>query len=137
MYTYWRRMALHPTLELLNAPARDNCVIRRDVSNIPTQALALMNDPIFSEIASAFAKRLLEEVKTDPGDRLERAFRLALGRSPKEEEKNMFLSYLDQQGEDLDKDDEAAKQIAGDRELAVWTLACSVLLNLDETITRP
>ena len=68
---------------------------------------------------------------------MERAFRLALGRSPKEEEKNMFLSYLDQQGKDLDKDDEAAKQIAGDRELAVWTLACSVLLNLDETITRP
>jgi hypothetical protein len=137
MYTYWRRMALHPTLELLNAPARDNCVIRRDVSNVPTQALALMNDPIFSETASAFAKRLLEEVKADAGKRLERAFRLALGRSPKEEEKNMFLRYLDQQGKDLAKDPQATKQIVGDRELAVWTLACSVLLNLDETITRP
>jgi hypothetical protein len=130
-------MALHPTLELLNAPARDNCVVRRDVSNVPTQALALMNDPIFSETASAFAKRLLDEVKVDAGKRLERAFRLALGRSPKEEEKQRFLNYLDQQGKDLDKDAQAAKQIASDRELAVWTLACSVLLNLDETITRP
>jgi hypothetical protein len=137
MYTYWRRMALHPTLELLNAPARDNCVVRRNVSNVPTQALALMNGPIFSETASAFAKRLLQEIKTDEEKRLERAFRLALGRSPKEEEKNMFLNYLDQQGKDLAKDAQAAKQIAGARELAVWTLACSVLLNLDETITRP
>jgi len=137
MYTFWRRMALHPTLELLNAPARDNCVVRRDVSNVPTQALALMNDPIFSETASAFAKRLLDEVNADAGKRLERAFRLALGRSPKEEEKQRFLNYLDQQGKDLDKDAQAAKQIASDRELAVWTLACSVLLNLDETITRP
>jgi len=137
LYTYWRRMALHPTLELLNAPARDNCVVRRNVSNVPTQALALMNDPIFSETASAFAKRLLEEVKTDQVRRLDRAFRLALGRSPKQEEKKTFLSYLEQQGKDLAKDAGAAKQIAGDPELAAWTLACSVLLNLDETITRP
>ena len=137
IYTYWRRMALHPTLELLNAPARDNCVVRRNVSNVPTQALALMNDPIFSETASAFAKRLLKEVETDDGKRLERAFRLALGRPPKEEEKNAFLRYLDRQGKDLTKDAQAAKQIADDSEHAAWTLACSVLLNLDETITRP
>ena len=137
MYTYWRRMALHPTLELLNAPARENCVVRRNVSNMPTQALALMNDPIFSEIASAFAKRLCKEVKVDPEKRLDRAFRLALGRLPKEEEKKKFLIYLDQQVKDLDKDAQAAMQIAGNQELAARALACSVLLNLDETITRP
>jgi len=136
IYTYWRRMALHPTLELLNAPARDNCVVRRNISNVPTQALALMNDPNFSETASEFAKRLLKEVEDD-GKRLERAFRLALGRPPKEEEKNAFLRYLDRQGKDLAKDAQAAKQIADDPEHAVWTLTCSVLLNLDETITRP
>ena len=55
MYAYWRRMALHPSLEILNAPARDNCVVRRDVANVPTQALVLLNDPIFTEAASAFA----------------------------------------------------------------------------------
>ena len=137
IYTYWRRMALHPTLELLNAPARDNCVVRRNVSNIPTQALALMNDPIFSETAFEFAKRLLKEVETDDGKRLERAFRLALGRSPKQGEKKKFLIFIDQQEMDLGKDAQAAKQIAGTPEHAAWALACSVLLNLDETITRP
>ncbi|MBT7923920.1 MAG: DUF1553 domain-containing protein [Opitutae bacterium] len=137
MYTYWRRMALHPTLELLNAPARENCVVRRNVSNVPTQALALMNDPIFSETASAFARRLFKEVKTDPEKRLGRAFRLTLGRSPKQDEKKKFLIFIDQQEKDLGKDDQAARQIADNQELAAWTLACSVLLNLDETITRP
>ena len=137
LYTYWRRMALHPTLELLNAPARDNCVVRRNVSNVPTQALALMNDPIFSETASAFAKRLLDEVKNDEVGRLDRAFRLALGRFPTEGEKKAFLSYLEIQGKDLAKDAQAAKQIADGPKHAAWTLACSVLLNLDETITRP
>ena len=130
-------MALHPTLELLNAPARDNCVVRRNVSNVPTQALALMNDPIFSEAASVFAKRLLQEINSDEEKRLQQAFRLALGRSPKEEEKNMFLNYLEQQGKALAKDDQATKKIADNQKLAVWTLACSVLLNLDETVTRP
>jgi hypothetical protein len=124
MYTYWRRMALHPTLELLNAPARDNCVVRRDVSNVPTQALALMNDPIFNEAAIAFAARLIREVEDSDAKRLERAFRLVLGRSPEPAERNRFLSFLKHQREDWNND-------------AAWTLACSVLLNLDETITRP
>ena len=138
-YTYWRRMALHPTLELLNAPARENCVVRRDVANIPTQALALLNDPIFHEAATAFASRLIREVKGDDAKRLDFAFRLALGRAPKQDERNRFLTYLAHQREDSYKDATATKALAGtdSTDAAVWTLACSVILNLDETITRP
>ena len=124
MYAYWRRMALHPSLEILNAPARDHCVVRRDVANVPTQALVLLNDPIFTEAASAFASRLLAEVEGHDTKRLERAFRLALGRPPEPAERNRFLSFLQRQREDVTED-------------AAWTLACSILLNLDETITRP
>ena len=124
MYAYWRRMALHPSLEILNAPARDNCVVRRDVANVPTQALVLLNDPIFTEAASAFAARLLTEPEGSEVQRLERAFRLALGRFPEPAERNQFLSFLQLQREDLEED-------------AAWTLICSALLNLDETITRP
>jgi hypothetical protein len=124
MYAYWRRMALHPSLEILNAPARDNCVVRRDVANVPTQALVLLNDPIFTEAASAFAARLFAEVEDSDAKRLERAFRLALGRSPEPVERNRFLSFLKLQREDLNED-------------AAWTLVSSALLNLDETITRP
>jgi hypothetical protein len=124
MYAYWRRMALHPSLEILNAPARDNCVVRRDVANVPTQALVLLNDPIFTEAASAFSARLFAEVEDSDAKRLERAFRLALGRSPEPAERNRFLSFLKLQREDLNED-------------AAWTLVSSALLNLDETITRP
>ena len=121
MYTYWRRMALHPSLEILNAPARENCVVRRDVSNVPTQALVLLNDPMFHEIARAFALRLITEAKTDKA-RLQRGFRLLLNRSPEPEESTRFLDYLARQA---------------DTEIAAWTRACSVLLNLDEALTRP
>ena len=124
MYAYWRRMALHPSLEILNAPARDNCVVRRDVANVPTQALVLLNDPIFTEAASAFASRLLTEVEGTDAQRLERAFRLALGRSPQPAELKQFLSFLEHQLEELIEDQ-------------AWALVCGALLNLDETITRP
>ena len=143
MYTYWRRMALHPGLEALNAPARENCIVRRDVSNVPTQALVMLNDPIFHEAATAFASRVVRKVKGDDAKRLEHAFRLALSRSPGSDEKQMFLKYLARQREDLSKDTAAVRALAGaakssdSNDLAVWTLTCSALLNLDETITRP
>lgn len=142
MYTYWRRMALHPTLELLNAPARENCVVRRTVSNIPTQALVLLNDPIFHEAAAAFAVRLLREANND-ADRLERAFKLALARAPQADERMRFHRFLARQRNGLLNDDSAVSSLAGTAkgadsiDRAVWTLACSVLLNLDETVTRP
>ena len=124
MYAYWRRMALHPSLEILNAPARDNCVVRRDVANVPTQALVLLNDPIFTEAASAFASRLFTESEGTDAHRLERAFRLALGRSPQPAERKQFLAFLELHREQLTLEQ-------------VWALACGALLNLDETITRP
>ncbi len=129
MYTYWRRMALHPTLELLNAPARENCVTRRTIANVPTQALVLMNDPIFHEASTAFAARLLREVKQDDRKRLERAFRLSLGRSPSAAEGDRFIQFITEQNRHADETETD--------EQAIWNLVCSVLLNLDETITRP
>lgn len=125
LYTYWRRMALHPSLELLDAPARETCVARRDVSNVPTQALVLLNDPIFNEAAKALAARVMREVDADDEARLKHAFRLVLGRPPDDAERTQFLAFLTRECEDLSNDH------------AAWSLTCSVLLNLDETITRP
>ncbi|HAY82433.1 MAG TPA: hypothetical protein DCY79_21710, partial [Planctomycetaceae bacterium] len=144
IYTYWRRMALHPSLEVLDAPARENCVVQRNVSNVPTQALVLLNDPIFHEAASALAARVIREAKdSNDADRLERAFLLVLGRSPEQTERTRFLEFIAQQRKDLQADPALTKTSSDDSttadplDLAVWTLAGSVLLNLDETITRP
>jgi hypothetical protein len=135
-------MALHPSLEVLNAPARETCVARRETSNVPTQALVLLNDPIFSEAATALAARLIREVDGNGAARLERAFRIVLGRTPQDDECSKFLAYVSRQREDLKADQAATAALAGTTKTtaadqAVWTLVCSVLLNLDETITRP
>ena len=122
LYTYWRRMALHPTMELLDAPARPVCVVKRNTANLPTQALVTLNAPVFVESAKHLAQRLLAEA-ADNGVRLDLAFQLCLGRSPEEGERRKFLSFIDAQSADSD--------------LFVWQSVASILLNLDETITRP
>ena len=122
LYTYWRRMALHPTMELLDAPARAVCVSRRNSANLPTQALVTLNAPVFVESAEGLAKRLLGEAP-DPKEGLDLAFRLCLGRLPDADEREKFLSFLESH--------------SGPSDLAKWQSLSTVLLNLDETITRP
>ena len=122
LYTYWRRMALHPTMELLDAPARAVCVSRRNSANLPTQALVTLNAPVFVESAEGLAKRLLGEAP-DPKEGLDLAFRLCLGRLPDADEREKFLSFLESH--------------SGPSDLAKWQSLSIVLLNLDETITRP
>jgi hypothetical protein len=122
LYTYWRRMALHPTMELLDAPARAVCVSKRTTANLPTQALVTLNAPVFVESAEGLVKRLLLE----PGDqkaRLDLAFRLCLGRRPAPAEQIKFIGFLENHPS-KSKD-------------AAWVSVATILLNLDETITRP
>jgi cytochrome c553 len=126
LYIYWRRMALHPTMELLDAPARAVCSARRNTSNLPTQALVTLNDPLFVEAASALAQRILTEVPQDDVARLDRSFQLCLGRRPDEQERERFLNFLAEQRTRYANDLPAA-----------WTGVATVLLNLDETLTRP
>ena len=126
LYIYWRRMALHPTMELLDAPSRAVCTARRITANLPTQALVTLNDPIFVEAAGSFAKRILGEAPRDNAARLEFAFRLCLCRKPDDEERARFLAFIDEQ----------SKRHADDH-TAAWTSVATVLMNLDETLTRP
>ncbi|MEM7396941.1 MAG: DUF1553 domain-containing protein, partial [Verrucomicrobiota bacterium] len=61
IYTYWKRMALHPSLAAFDAPTRQFCVNRRNITNTPQQALTLLNDPLFHTLAEALGLRLQRE----------------------------------------------------------------------------
>ena len=110
-------MLLHPSLGTFDAPPRQVCVARRPVTNTPRQALVTLNDPIFHECAQAFGRRIAGE---HPGAeaRLEFAFQQCLSRSPDHEEQKRFLGFADRGGDET------------------WVSVATVLLNLDETLTR-
>src|SRR5262249_38584033 len=60
LYTFWKRSAPPASLEVLNAPTREICTVRRERTNTPLQALVTLNDPQFVEAARALAQSALK-----------------------------------------------------------------------------
>ncbi|HRI16792.1 MAG TPA: DUF1553 domain-containing protein, partial [Verrucomicrobiota bacterium] len=121
VYTFFWRATPHPALAVFDAPDAFSACTRRLRSNTPLQALTLLNDAAFLELARALAERVVREAPAP--DRLDRAFRLCLARAPKVAERESLETLL------------AAELREGDDKSA-WVTVARVLLNLDETITR-
>ena len=147
LYTYWRRSYWHPSLQAFDAPAREECVAERPISNTPQQSLVLLNDPTYVEAARVFATKLIVDGGSTTPDRLSLAFRTAVSREPSTMEVATLARFVDQQLLRYSADEAAAKALvaAGEHpqpegipvsELAAWTSVARVILNLHETITR-
>jgi Protein of unknown function (DUF1553) len=147
MYTFWKRTCPPPELQTFDAPEREFCMVRRSVTNTPLQALVLMNDPTYVEASRKLAERILTDVAAVPKDRIRYAYRLVLDRLPTDEELRVLTSLYYEQLAAFRKDTAAATKLLGVGEsprneklgvpeLAAWTTVASVLLNLDETITK-
>ncbi|HEX3989296.1 MAG TPA: DUF1553 domain-containing protein, partial [Verrucomicrobiae bacterium] len=61
LYVWWQRSYLHPSLQAFDAPTREECAADRNRSNIPQQALVLLNDPTYVEASRALAVHALNE----------------------------------------------------------------------------
>ena len=146
LYTFWRRSMPHPMMTTFDAPSREFCVLRRNRSDTPLQALNTLNDPVFIEAAQALARK----IAAAPGDGKSRAtfaFRTTLARMPKPAEIERLTKLFDSELARYLNDPAAAEKMATSElgkpagsanlaELAAWTVVANVLLNLDETITK-
>lgn len=148
LYTFWKRTIAPPAMITFDAAGRETCVVRETRTNTPLQALTLLNDVTYVEAARRFAQRILTEAGPSPEERLTLAFRLAVARSPEPRELQVLVRGLSQRLERYRRDPAAAEKLlaAGESprdprldpaELAAYAATCSVLLNLDETITKP
>ncbi len=147
LYTYWKRQSPPPNMLLFDAPTREYCVVRRPRTNTPLQALALLNDPQFVEASRAFGQRMLLEGGKDAESRLAYGFRLSTSRKPSKDEVKVLNDVLKEQLATYQKDKDAAAKLLhvgefkaqdsiDQSELAAYTTLASMMLNLDETITK-
>jgi hypothetical protein len=130
-----------------DAPSREECAAERVRSNIPQQALALLNDPTYVEAARAFGARIVKEGGADAKQRITWAYRQAIGRAPRADELQVTTELLEKHTELFTKETESAGKLVkignsappdgvSASELAAWTSVARVILNLHETITR-
>ena len=147
VYSYWKRTVPPPSLTIFDAPTREACVVRRQMSSTPLQALALLNDEMYIETSRKFAERILKEGGQTASQRLAWAIRLATSRPAVDRELKILSAGLSKRLVQYRADPSSAEKLltAGESprdktldaaELAAYTTTASVILNLDEVITR-
>ena len=137
LYTFTKRTAPFAAFAVFDGPSGENCLARRNRSNTPLQALTLLNDEMFLEMARAAAKTIAGadgEVET----KATLLFRRFLTRLPTKAERTSLVEFYDAQMARLSDGMLKAKQICGDdnNPLAAWTLVARAVMILDEVITR-
>jgi hypothetical protein len=147
LYTYWKRTIAPPAMTAFDASDREVCTVRQTRTNTPLQALNLMNDVTYLEAARKLAERMMHEAGPTPEERIERGFRLAAAREPEEGEVRALASLYGKLLKDYEADDFAAERYLAQgesprdeslnvAELASYSGVASLILNLDETITK-
>ncbi|MCA9034114.1 MAG: DUF1553 domain-containing protein [Planctomycetaceae bacterium] len=147
MYTYWKRSSPAPMLTIFDAPTREKCTMRRGRTNTPLQALVTLNDPQFVEAARVLAERAIRSGGDSVSDQITFAYRLATGLRPSKLTLQTLTDAFTEELARFEQDEEAAAQllsagesprdesIAASRHAAMSVIA-SIILNLDETLTR-
>ncbi len=147
LYTFWKRTVPHPFMTTFDAPDREVCTVRRSRTNTPLQALALMNDPTFVEASRRLAEKMLSQNNLGTKARLQRAFQMATGCLPDSQETSVLVQAFDEMHASFRAAPAEAEALlsVGESdvstgyspiELAAYTAVMSLILNLDESLTK-
>jgi hypothetical protein len=119
-------------LSAFNTPGGKVTQGRRDSTNVPAQALALLNDPFVLQQADYWASRLVQHPDQSADERIQSMFQAALGRFPTSEERESFAQAVRQFAE---LEQVPAREIQANQ--SVWKDLAHAVLNLKEFIYIP
>ncbi len=147
LYTYWKRTIAPPFMANFDAAGRETCIVRENRTNTPLQALNLMNDVTYIEAARMIAERAMREGGKSSAERIGFLFRLLTSRFPTEKELRVLSDGFQAQLQRFVSQPEEAQRLlkVGEKkfdssmnanELAAYATMASLILNLDEVITR-
>ena len=147
LYTFVKRMAPPASLDIFNAPNREQCAVRRERTNTPLQALVTMNDEQFVEAARRFAENILKNGGATDEERFQWAGRRLLSREFRADELSVLVESLSRltafygdhaaDAASLIKTGESKADASLDPTiLAAWTMLCNEMMNLDEVLNK-
>jgi hypothetical protein len=146
MYWFWKRTAPPASMDIFNAPSRENCTVKRERTNTPLQALVTLNDEQFVEAARVLADRALEIGGETDDSRLDFIVKRILSRPLSPPEVTIVKQSLADLSGWYAAHPEEAKQLvevgdskprAGDAvQQASWTMLTNELMNLDEVLCK-
>jgi len=146
LYTFWKRTVPPPSMGTFDAPTRSYCVVERQQTSTPLQALVLLNDPQFVEASRHIAQRAINQADKEE-DRINFAFRLLTGRNTKPQEMKVLQQLLANEKSKFSESSEKAEGWLSSGEsfttkevdeplLAGYTVLASAIMNSDAFITR-
>lgn len=147
MYTFWKRAVPPPGLMTFDSAGREACTVRETRTNTPLQALTLMNDETYLEAARKMAERMMREGGAAPAERVKYGFLLGTSRVPAGREVDVLTASYHRNLDRFQTDKAAAEKFLASgesrrdaslpvSELAAYTAVASVILNLDEAVTK-
>jgi hypothetical protein len=146
LYTFWKRTIAPPEMINFDSANREACVVRETRTNTPLQALNLMNDVTYVEAARFIGQRMMKEGGSSAADRVRYGFRLVTGHWPSKAQQDVLLGslrfHLDYFGDSqkvdayLEQGESRPDGKLDRRELAAYASVGSLLLNLDEAMTK-
>lgn len=146
IYTSWRRSNPYPSMSVFDAPSRDVCIVRRERTNTPLQALVTLNDPVYIEASQALG-RVLQSTEGTLNDKIAQGLRQCLVRPASEKEIATLANLYNATQSRFANAPESALQMATNpigplpdgadtSEFAAWTVVANALLNLDEMFLK-
>ena len=147
LYTYWKRTVAPPFMMNFDSPNREQCTVFENRTNTPLQALDLMNDVTFLEAARKLAERMMTEGGASAEQRIELWLSAGAGARARAPRRQALLKALERFSANYRARRDAAREFLkqgespvrpglDERELAAYTGVASLILNLDETITK-
>ncbi len=138
LYTFWKRTVPPPSMITFDAASRDLCSVKRQKTSTPLQALVMLNDPQLMEASKHLSEKILKNKDWNDTDKIKYIFRTITSRTPKEDEVDSLLEYLESSKEAFETTNKAtnAEVDSTNKEHYAFTILTSLLFNLDEAIVK-
>ncbi len=145
LYTIWKRSSPPPMMLNFDAAERHTCVVKRQKTSTPLQALVTLNDPQFVEAARVLAQQVAKQA--DDEQTINQFFKAVVSRPARPQEVQLMKQFYADELADFKKNPKRAAELLAvgeypvdkklnPAELAAWTVVASTLMNFDEAIIK-